>query len=415
MNNFLKFYLAFFIMGFIQLASAQESIVFLRNDTQESIILDELQWLQGKLVNRANNIRYLIENVAAVETNGELYEVHNVDFNLTVSKDVVNRTVNLIRDTTIYLQKIVGGDIDLFSHIDLDGNKHFFIQKNDQFFELVKEKISEGGKTVVRDKYKGILKLNLVDCDEIDILSIDKLSFSEKQFKKTIIRYNTMCGEQSYVSSSEKHGVRFGLLGGYAIQSSKFSGESKQEFTKHFLNEGTVDYNSFQLGGFFQIPIAYTRTQLSIVLQAYYSANVNLVGSEQTTRFTHTDTTNYNYILDFDMMEYGLMVNKDLFFQNSAHFMSVAAGVSFNRILSNNSNYLHTEWTRRPLFNIQNEGDLIPDFGLPNNMVVYSIRLAYNYQNMSVGSNFRFGNGGYITNNKVESFSAIALDLRYGF
>ena len=404
----------FFLSAVVSL-KAQNATVYLNNGQTKMIQLNYSYWLEGKISDVSTKDAFSVDEVKMLDFDSKIYETHNVALT-TIQLDLLTeKSVVETRDTLVYLQKVIGGTMDLFAYIDDSDLSHYFIRKDGEFYELIKEKLSDGEKTVIRDKYKGILKIQMQDCSAIELLKIDKISFSDKSFRKLVSQYNEECGDLNYTAGKSNYYIDFGILAAYAFQNSKFSGVSEQAFADYFLLREEFNLNSFQFGGFVKFPIAWKKAQVSAIVHAYYSSHIQIDDSVITPRSTFSDTISELYVLDMRNFEYGILLNKDFVLAQKQSSFSIGAGISFVNILSKKENDYTRIRARRPFYYEEFNGTVLPDFGLPSNILLYNIRLAYNFSGLSAGINARFGNGGYITNNKVESFSAIALDLRYGF
>ena len=274
-NSVLLFMALVFSSSFIQ-AQSNTATIWTDNTSSKEIKINYQLWLSGIIQDSETGQEYAVGDIKEMHYENAVYVPHNLDITFQTNTVDGYLPTRVVSDTTVLLRKIVEGSMGFYAHRDPEGNFHHFVRKEGVMHELVKEKTRlEDGSKVIRDKYKGILKVLLSDCDAIDIMSIDRKIYNEGTFKKYIIKYNEECGTLEYVAKSAKFRIHGGPIVSYIRNSSSFEGNSSETFMQHMITIGSLDYSSYQIGGFVQVPLFRWKGYTSIVFEALFNNSIS--------------------------------------------------------------------------------------------------------------------------------------------
>jgi len=200
------------------------------------------QWQKSRKGELVHLTPYEVKSYA---TNGIVYVARDVEINGKASR--------------FFLEKMASGNLTLF-FIKNEG-RHFFVEKENDFWELTKRDASG------KKHYKETLQALGADCDYTGSF-LKRTWYSRYYLKRFVNRYN-IC-EEVY------RPIRFGVVGGW-----DFSGYSKLKDAWEV--SGMPFGSSFTFGAFADIP----------VLQSRISFHPEFLYTKQAFRVTETSTGKY--------------------------------------------------------------------------------------------------------------------------
>lgn len=124
---------------------------------------------------------------------------------------------------TIFLQKLVGGELNLYFYYDF--KRHFFIEKQNEVAELVLIKflgtVGTAKKVFRQEKYKVQLNALLRDCNRPT-----NFYFDSDSLIKNVSTSNRCASNLTYIRKKEKPTLSLGILAGYGVTGFSFHGEA---------------------------------------------------------------------------------------------------------------------------------------------------------------------------------------------
>lgn len=347
-----------------------------------------------------------------IEIRDIVYEVKNVTL-LDYDKLPELSTIKVHEiDTTLILKKLIGGTLNLYSFEENAGYVHWFLEKENEIFELIEIEYTKGWKIGNQERYKHILNQLLANCADIKS-EIDQMSFSGKALKKVVRKFNSTCGDLGFVSSEKKRFMEFGANLGYQIHTSKLPRGTRLTNGLNDLGLGEITSRSPVLGLYFRTPLTKKIDRISVSIAAHYIHSLSFEQVDSTFSARNEPDTTISS-LAFDASYFGSTgaIRYTLPFDKSKFKPFVEAGIEIRRLLKVKEDFFRFQRLKRPFYNSDGQNDLIGPENLPTPQFYYRFRTGVKKGDFELGINYFFGQGGF-TGSKRETQTGFGLDFRY--
>jgi hypothetical protein len=197
-------------------------------------------------------------------------------------------------DATVFLERLVAGEYELFSYRDIHYRDHYLYQAaGDAVTELkyIKTIIptEDGAQLYERKIYQEQLEALFRDDPKL-VRQIRNLNYYQSPLVKVFAAYNNYKNPlQSVKVDDRRNPVWFGIMGGVAFNSYKFRGD-------HYLNTSYSRSTNPEVGVFIDIPVFGVDRSFSIYNEILYKT-VNTSGTLQHFFYSgQTVTWDFSYI-----------------------------------------------------------------------------------------------------------------------
>lgn len=127
---------------------------------------------------------------------------------------------------TVFLQKILTGEISLLKYTDSTDRSHYFIKKNNRYEELIYKKYYAKSRQIAyNESFKNQLAKIFEDCTSIATGEVERINYREQELTAMISRYNSCKSPNavSIVRNTQNAPINFGVVGGVSYSSLNLS------------------------------------------------------------------------------------------------------------------------------------------------------------------------------------------------
>ncbi|MBI5914472.1 MAG: hypothetical protein HY842_03785 [Bacteroidetes bacterium] len=392
-----------------------KATLFFTDGETKDLLLDEAWWLKKhelKIFNNATIIPF--ETVASMKMNNSIYERKKVKIYSVEQMQEFRSLKTESKDTVLLLEKISGGSINLFHHLDKRDTKHWFVEKGNIIEELLQIWFVRDNKAGSQDRYKGLLGLLMNDCPQIKRKEIENLHFDLKSIRQLVQKYNEACGSVKYAAPAKKRRVSFGLIAGYQIHRSQF-GEPNLSYDDSYLKLADMkklEASGVKAGIFFRYPIIKRHDKFAMVMSAYYSPKLgfNYRSTIFRQNFSDTVTTASDFSASFFNAALSFQYIFPLKKKGLASF--IEAGAGFKNLINISENKETVITARRPFWLNEITRKALNEPIWPYHLLIYQASAGMNVQKFQFAVSLAWGKGG-ISADKSESHYLLGLDVKY--
>ena len=239
----------------------------------------------------------------------------------------------MIQRDTVFLQKLVGGELNLFLYYDF--KRHFFVEKQNELTELLLIKYintEEGVRKVFRqEKYKEQLSKLLRGCSRPAKFYFDSDSLSKN------VRISNLCASRlTYLHKREKIKFSFGILGGSGTSTFSYSGEANGDQSQALYQAKSRSFGNQQHGTFGAFVDVFLKQRSSFSLNGEFIYRPsNYFSSSNNVTYRYDTRMDYTVNLQFSTVNLGI---KYKFLRSKGFSLSLKANVAL-ALISKNENY----------------------------------------------------------------------------
>lgn len=263
-------------------ANYKDAIVILQQGDTLRGQIDYRQWQQNpssfKLKQQGGEQIFTPRDIEAFMVEGDIYKSQKVDLDVSPT-DIrrLNETAvpTVVRDTTLFLLQLVGGEVDLYYFKDAADKDHFFFQeeggvaKELGYYRYYQDPVRQ--KHATKEIYKGQLKVLALACQE-ESLNYD-IGYFANDLVSFFTKYNRcLTGDEQVVRNNSTSKGKLGIVvtGGVQFTHYKFF-----EDLRHFDGVTTLRLSHNNVAPVFGVGVNYVfprgRGQYALVSDILYS------------------------------------------------------------------------------------------------------------------------------------------------
>lgn len=400
-------------------AQVKEVNIAYENGSKESAQIFTHEFFYKNKLIASNKKEIPIEDISSIELGDRIYykkEVALHRYQKWANKELMNLTV---KDSILFLDKIVDGSINLYRFRDKEETVHWFIENDNNIEELVNMEYTINGNELVSQKrYISTLYKYLEKCKSTNAVDYQKIQFSETSLKDVVKKVNNECGKEFSTSKRKKsNSFRVGVILGGSIQQSNFDLPFRNKKpTEDCINCGSskILYTNPVLGAYLQYQLSKSSDKTAIITELAYIGNYSFYSNTQIDRYL--DTTRINSKYNADYIGFGFNFRYTHSLNKSSLKLFFEPGVYTRQVVNIRENETITTLTKTSTISPEKvtiqTSDAVKKRDYPIGLLSLKSRVGIIYNKFDLGFAYEQGRGG-ITSLSSESHRTYFFDLRY--
>ncbi|MEM1321439.1 MAG: hypothetical protein AAGG75_14380 [Bacteroidota bacterium] len=350
--------LAFLLLNTFWLFSQKLEVQLKRvGQAEQTVEIKRGRWIKHKEVRLANaSTKLPLESIEYIIVEETYHLSKKVNYN--VQKKLFNGDVksSFIKDTTIMVERLVEGTVNLYAHLNAVDRVQFFVEKEESILPLEYYEAYTNLGYKEKKKYIGTLNFMMRDCPEVSMRKIESTSYHRNSLIKLVSRYNSDCGKQLQNAAPEKIGLFFGAQVTYSVLKTTPLNSPERVFFAGLPDGYTFLVSYPSLGLFMGIPVLKRHDRLRTAINVLYTPSMRIQYRQDQSDVGGSNIT-YDGELRVSLLETSLGVQYQFPFQKKDRGIYTRGGVIIQNILSYQQNSLtwrnNNSTTGQPDFSTQ--------------------------------------------------------------
>lgn len=373
-----KYVLLSFILLALTVGKAQNTAIFTIHFTNGEMLdlpINLSEWQRNQRLKNTQTVTYIdMTEVVQVNWEGRQYLPVQTMYHLNIDKPLASKGTLLNKvDTTLFLQLLVSGSLDLYEHLDPNGKRHYFVGDDQRTDELITYSYLVDGSTQARQEpWKGLINLYGKNCNQAALPT----ALKTKPLIQWATNNNRNCGELTYAYKPSRRSVP--LL----VEAAANIGQVAHDF--NFISGG-YDHTFYSLGLRLGVPLTRASSPLKVFLGGQYE-----LGSfrfQKETQNVFIDTTVRVANLEASYARFHLDVQYHLPISSDKWEVIGSFGIGYRRQINITVDEFTQFERRRPIYELSSTRTILQaDDNIYNRTAFYPrIGLGVGQQQFSLG------------------------------